>query len=87
MTNNLMQQIHDVIDSSNLRKSVLLIDFTSSILANDSNYFFYSNNENISGYNLGIHRIGAYLQKFDVCVKIIRYEEFKDKIKRFIYID
>lgn len=74
-----MQHIEDAINSTNLRKSILLIDFTSSIRTKDSNYFFYSNNENSSGYNLGIHRINAYLQKFNVPVKIIRYEDFKNK--------
>jgi len=79
MINILLQNIEDAISSSNLRKSILLIDFTSSIRANDSNYFFYSNNESSSGYNLGIHRINAFLQKVNVPVKIIRYEDFKNK--------
>ncbi|MEI6554611.1 MAG: hypothetical protein WCL70_03400 [Paludibacter sp.] len=86
MINILLQHIESVISISSLRKSILLIDFTTSIRAIDCNYSFYSSKENNSGYNLGIHRIGAYLHKFNVPVKIIRYDDFKNKTEELFLL-
>lgn len=75
----MLKYVVNALNNSDLRKSVLLIDFTSAIRANDTNYFFYSDNENSPGYNLGINRISAYLEKYNVPVKIVRYEDYKNE--------